>query len=42
VIGVALPAGPRWLTEPTTRTLRVADLDVHPGLRLSLRSRRDR
>jgi hypothetical protein len=35
VIGATLPAGPRWVTETVTRSLRVANAEVHPGLRVS-------
>ena len=40
VVGALLPAGPRWLTETATRPVRVAGLELHPELRVSLDVRR--
>jgi len=36
LLGALLPAGPRWLTETVTRPLRVAGVEVHPGVQVSV------
>lgn len=42
VVGALLPAGPRWLRDTATRPLRVAGVEVHPELRVSLGDRHGR
>ena len=39
LIGALRPAGPQWLTETVTRPLRVAGLDVRPGVHVSVGGR---